>query len=39
MYHGIGRLMPNEGEAPAFAQIYIHDKIADPEVGNRQRHL
>ena len=39
MYHRIGRLMPNEGDAPAFAQIYIHDGTADAEVANRQRHL
>ena len=39
MYHRIGRLMPNEGEAPAFAQIYIHDGTADAEVANRQCHL
>ena len=39
MYHRIGRLMPNECEAPAFAQIYIHDGIADVEVAKRQRHL
>ena len=31
--------MPNEGEAPAFAQIYFHDGTADAEVTNRQRHL
>ena len=35
MYHRIGRLMPNEGEAPAFAQIYIHDGTADAEMANR----
>ena len=31
--------MLNEGEAPAFAQIYFHNGTADAEVANRQRHL
>ena len=39
MHHYIGSLVPNCDEAPAFAQIYIHDGTAEAEVENRQRHL
>ena len=31
--------MPRQGEAPSFAQIYIHDGTPEAELENRQRHL
>ena len=39
VHHYIGQLTPREGEAPSFAQIYIHDGTAEGELENRQRHL
>ena len=31
VHHYIGQLMPREGQAPAFAQIYIHDGTPEAE--------
>ena len=39
LHHYIGSLIPNRDEAPAFAQIYIHDGTPEAEVENRQEHL
>ena len=39
VHHYIGQLTPREGEAPSFAQIYIHDGTAEGEIENRLRHL
>ena len=39
VHHYIGQLTPREGEAPSFAQIYIHDGTAEGDLENRQRHL
>ena len=38
-HHYIGELTPREGEAPSFAQIYIHYGTTEGELENRQRHL
>ena len=38
-HHYIGQLRPREGEAPSFAQIYIHDGTAEGELESRSRHL
>ena len=35
----IGQLMPREGEAPAFTQIYIHYGTPEAELENRLLHL
>ena len=35
----MGQLIPRIGEAPSFAQIYIHDGTPVVELENRQRHL
>ena len=32
VHHSIGRLIPEVGEQPKFAQIYIHDGTADAEL-------
>ena len=37
--HYIGQLTPREGEAPSFAQIYIHDGTAEGELEIHLRHL
>ena len=39
VHHYTGQLTPREGEAPSFAQIYIHDGTDEGELENRQRHL
>ena len=39
VHHYIGQLTPREGEAPSFAQIYIHDGTAEGEIENRLKHL
>ena len=39
VHHYIGQLTPREGEAPSFAQIYIHDGTAEGEIENRLRRL
>ena len=39
VHHYIGQLTRREGEAPSFAQIYIHDGTAERELENRQRNL
>ena len=39
VHHYIGQLRPREGEAPSFAQIYIHDGTAEGELESRSRHL
>ncbi len=39
VHHHIGQLMPREGQAPAFAQIYIHDGTPEAELEYRQQHL
>ena len=39
VHHYIGQLTPREGEAPSFAQIYIHDGTPEGEIENRLRHL
>ena len=39
VHHYIGQLTPRVGEAPSFAQIYIHDGTPEGELENRQRHL
>ena len=39
MHHYIGSLVPYCDEAPAFAEVYIHEGTPEVEVENRQRHL
>ena len=39
VHHSIGRLIPEVGEQPKFAQIYIHDGTVEAELENRQRHM
>jgi hypothetical protein len=36
-YHRIGSLIPNQGDAPKFAQLYIYD--TENEVENRLSHF
>jgi hypothetical protein len=36
-YHRIGSLIPNEGQRPKFAQLYIYD--TENEVQNRLQHF
>ena len=39
VHHSIGRLIPEPGEPPKFAQIYIHDGRPEAEVESRLRHM
>ena len=39
VHHNIEQLMPREGQAPAFAQIYIHDGTPEAEAEYRQQAL
>ena len=39
VHHYIGQLMPREGQAPAFAQIYIHEGTPEAEAEYRQQAL
>ena len=39
VHYYIGQLTTREGEAPSFAQIYIHDGTVEGEIENRLRHL
>ncbi|KAI6646942.1 hypothetical protein LOD99_9036 [Oopsacas minuta] len=39
VHHLIDRLIPEVGEPPKFAQIYIHEGTPDAELENLQRYL